>query len=121
MHRSIPGAACIVLAAVFILATGVQAFSLECRASYYGAGEKLSRHTANGEVFRSSGLTAASWHHRFGTKLRVTYRGRSVVVRVNDRGPAKRLHRCVDLSYASAKAIGLTRAGVATVSIEVVR
>ena len=109
------------LAALCVVCFVTPAAAQTCKASYYGAGEKLARHTANGEVFRSGGLTAATWHHRFGTKLRVTYRGRSVVVRVNDRGPAKRLNRCVDLSFAAAKAIGLTRAGVATVNIEVIR
>ena len=55
----------------------------------------------------------------FGTKLRVTHGGRSVVVTVNDRGPFIR-GRVLDLSTGAARAIGLTGAGVGRVAAEVV-
>jgi rare lipoprotein A len=84
-----------------------------CRASFYGSGAR----TANGERFVPSGLTAAHRSPPFGTRLRVTYGGRSVEVRVNDRGPFIR-NRCLDLSTGAARAIGLTQAGVAAVTIE---
>ena len=109
------------LAALCVVCFVAPASAQTCKASYYGAGEKLSRLTANGEVFQPSHLTAAHRSYRFGTLVRVTYRGRSVTVRINDRGPAARLGRCIDVSAGAARAIGLTRAGVATVSIEVVR
>jgi rare lipoprotein A len=84
-----------------------------CRASHYGSGAR----TANGERFIPSGLTAAHRSLPFGTMLRVTLGARSVIVRVNDRGPFIP-GRCLDLSTGAASAIGLIRAGVAPVIIE---
>lgn len=113
---------CAVLAALgsmLIFATESEAAS--CRASYYGGGERLARHTANGEVFRPHGITAAHRSLPFGTRVKVSHGRRSVVVRVNDRGPARWTGRCIDLSYGAARAIGLTRRGVAVVSLQVLR
>ena len=89
-------------------------------ASWYGGakGERLARHTASGEIFRPAALTAAHRSLPFGTRLRVSFRGRSVVVRVTDRGPAARTGRSLDLSRGAASAIGLTRVGVGRVVIE---
>jgi rare lipoprotein A len=83
------------------------------KASWYGAGHH-GRRTASGEVFNSNGMTAAHRSLPFGTRLRVTNErtGRSVVVRVNDRGPFGG-GRVIDVSRAAAVAIGL--AGVAPV------
>lgn len=81
----------------------------ECaRASWYGS-ESGSR-TANGEHFDGSSLTAAHRTLPFGTKLRVTFQGKSVVVRINDRGPYVK-GRALDLSKAAARRIGLIRPG----------
>jgi rare lipoprotein A len=91
------------------------------RASWYGGGERLSRHSANGERFSPNGLTAAHRSLPFGTRLRVSYNGRSVVVRVTDRGPAKRTGRSLDLSRRAAAQIGLIGAGVGVVQMEVLR
>ena len=65
--------------------------------------------TANGERFTGSGFTAASRSLPFGARVRVTnlQSGRSVVVRINDRGPYVR-GRILDLSRAAARAIGLS-------------
>ena len=82
-----------------------------CRASWYQSGHV----TANGERFRPDGLTAAHLAYPFGTKLRVTYQGRSVVARISDRGPYVP-GRCIDLSRGTAKAIGFT--GVHIVMLE---
>ena len=109
------------LAALCVVCFVAPASAQSCKASFYGAGEKLSRLTANGEVFRSSGLTAAMRSRAFGRKIRVTYRGKSVVVRHNDWGPHPRTGRCIDLSRAAAAELGMLRVGVATVSIEVIR
>ena len=89
-------------------------------ASWYGGakGERLSSRTASGEIFRPAAMTAAHRSLPFGTRLRVAYRGRSVVVRIADRGPAKWTGRSLDLSRGAASAIGLTRVGVARVSVE---
>ncbi|WP_457797652.1 septal ring lytic transglycosylase RlpA family protein [Methylocystis sp. S23] len=88
-------------------------------ASYYGSGEYLNALTASGERFRASGLTAAHRTLPFGTRLLVSRGGRSVVVRVNDRGPAAWTGRSLDLSRGAASRIGMLGAGVARVSVTV--
>lgn len=85
-------------------------------ASYYG-NESGSR-TASGARFNQGAMTAAHRSLPFGTKLRVSHGGRSVVVTVNDRGPFIR-GRVLDLSKGAASAIGLTSAGVGRVVAEV--
>jgi rare lipoprotein A len=86
-------------------------------ASYYG-NESGSR-TASGQRFNQGAMTCAHRSLPFGTKLRVTHGGQSVVVTVNDRGPFVR-GRVLDLSTGAARAIGLTGAGVGRVIAEVV-
>ena len=86
-------------------------------ASYYG-NESGSR-TASGQRFNQNAMTAAHRSLPFGTKLRVTHGGQSVIVTVNDRGPFVR-GRVLDLSTGAARAIGLTGAGVGRVTAEVV-
>lgn len=90
------------------------------RASFYGGGraERLAARTASGERFDPRALTAAHRSLPFGTRLRVSYRGRSIVVRINDRGPAASTGRALDLSRGAAAALGLTPAGVGLVLIE---
>ena len=87
------------------------------KASYYG-NESGSR-TASGQRFNQNAMTAAHRSLPFGTRLRVTHRGQSVVVTVNDRGPFIR-GRVLDLSKGAARAIGLTGAGVGHITAEVV-
>ncbi len=87
------------------------------KASFYG-NESGSR-TASGARFNQNAMTAAHRSLPFGTKLRVTHRGQSVIVTVNDRGPFIR-GRVLDLSKGAARAIGLTGAGVGHVTAEVV-
>ena len=88
-------------------------------ASWYGP-KFHGRLTANGERFDMDGLTAAHKTLPFGTKLRVTNpaNGKSVIVRVNDRGPYAG-HRVIDLSREAARTIGLIDRGVGNVKIEV--
>jgi len=90
------------------------------RTSYYGD-EFANQTTANGESFNPRALTAAHRLLPFGTKLRVTNprTGRSVVVRINDRGPYI-TGRDLDLSEAAASAIGIRERGVAWVKVEIV-
>ncbi|HHX86825.1 MAG TPA: septal ring lytic transglycosylase RlpA family protein [Firmicutes bacterium] len=91
-------------------------------ASWYGGGDGLDgRSTANGEIFDSSALTAAHRDLPFGTRLRVTClnTGRSVIVRVNDRGPFN-YNLILDLSRAAAEQIGLTSYGIGQVEIEII-
>ncbi|HEY3892118.1 MAG TPA: septal ring lytic transglycosylase RlpA family protein [Bradyrhizobium sp.] len=86
-------------------------------ASYYG--NESGRRTASGQRFNQSAMTCAHRSLPFGTRLRVTHGGHSVVVTVNDRGPFVR-GRVLDLSTGAARAIGLTGAGVGRVTAEVV-
>lgn len=84
-------------------------------ASWYGE-ECAENPTANGEKFDPEGLTAASWTWPFGTILRVTSREtrKSINVRINDRGPARRIWRrgvIIDLSRRAAEELGMIRAG----------
>lgn len=88
-------------------------------ASWYGGGERLARHTANGEVFRPSGLTAAHRTLPFGTRLRVCTRSSCVIVRVSDRGPAKWTGRAIDLSRGAAQKLGIIYQGTAVVTMNV--
>src|SRR5438045_7556393 len=76
-------------------------------ASWYGPGFHGKR-TANGERFNTHALTAAHKTLPFGTQLRVTNErtGKSVVVRINDRGPYAH-SRVIDLSKAAADAVGI--------------
>jgi rare lipoprotein A len=87
-------------------------------ASYYTEGTK----TASGEKFDTLEMTAAHPTLPFGTKLRVTNvaSGRSVTVRVNDRGPYVQ-GRVVDVSYSAADALGMVGKGVAKVKLDVVQ
>jgi len=89
-------------------------------ASWYGGGEALNEYTANGDVFDPTELTCASWYYPFGTLLKVTNvnTGRSVVVRVNDRGPNKRLNRAIDLTRRAFSCIANLNSGVVKVKIE---
>ncbi len=86
-------------------------------ASFYKTGKR----TANGEYYNPMGLTAAHRKLPFGTKLKVTNlrNGKSVIVRVNDRGPFVK-RRILDLSFGAAIMIGLHRAGVVKISYVVV-
>ena len=106
-------------AAALAVAVSSPSLAQSCSASYYGGGERLKSHTASGERFRSSALTAAHRTLPFGTRVRVRYRGQSVVIRINDRGPAKWTRRCIDLSRGAAQRLGLIRLGHALVELGV--
>ncbi len=90
-------------------------------ASYY-ADKFHGRMTANGETFDMNALTAAHRTLPFGTKLKVTSiaSSRSVVVRINDRGPYAK-GRVIDLSLAAAKELQMVRSGVAEVKLEILK
>ena len=86
-------------------------------ASFYG--NESGSKTASGQRFNQNAMTAAHKTLPFGTKLRVTHGGQSVVVTINDRGPFIK-GRVLDLSTGAARAIGLTSRGVGRVTAEVV-
>ena len=89
-------------------------------ASWYDCKQKgecsKSKRTANGERFNPNAYTAAHKHLPFGTKVVVSYKGKSVTVRINDRGPWIK-GRGIDLSRAAARKIGCH--GVCKVTIKV--
>ena len=87
-------------------------------ASYYGSRHHGKR-TASGEDFNQNGLTAAHRSLPFGSRVLVTNLAnkRSVVVRINDRGPHTR-GRLIDLSRAAAEKIGMVRSGTARVRVQ---
>jgi rare lipoprotein A len=89
-------------------------------ASWYGSVFN-GRQTANGEVFNMYAMTACHPTLPFGTWVRVVnLRNRkSVVVRINDRGDLGDERRIIDLSYGAAQQLGMTQAGLAKVSLEV--
>lgn len=90
-------------------------------ASWYGPGFH-GRRTANGEVYNQYALTAAHRTLPFGTLVRVSSSatGKSVIVRINDRGPWV-AGRNVDLSFGAAAALGMVDRGIAEVKMEVLR
>jgi peptidoglycan lytic transglycosylase len=100
-------------------------------ASWYGdetLNQKDGHMTANGEAFNPNGLSAAHKHLPLPTNVKVTnlQNGRSVIVRVNDRGPFPSDHnpasgrRIIDLSYAAAKQLDFHRKGTARVRVETI-
>ena len=96
-----------------------EAPELEGVASYYGD-EFVGRQTSSGEIYTHEALTAAHRSLPLGTKIRVINleNGRSLVVKVNDRGPWKS-ERILDLSLAAANQLGMIKSGTARVRIEV--
>lgn len=93
----------------------------EGMASWYGRKFHMKK-TSSGERFNMYKKTAAHRTLPFGTVVKVTNleNGKSVKVRINDRGPWKK-GRIIDLSYAAAKKIGMVKSGVARVRIKVVK
>lgn len=89
--------------------------------SRYDAG--INRYTANMEVFNDEKMTCAMWDVPFNQKLRVTNleNGKSVIVRVNDRGPHKRFvrkGRVIDLTKSAFRQISSNKKGLVRVQIE---
>ena len=91
-------------------------------ASYYRNGDEGGTRTASGEAFDARALTAAHPTLPFGTRVRVTNlaSGRSVTVRINDRGPFVP-GRVIDVSQAAAEELGMIGRGVTKVKLDVVQ
>ena len=116
MHmKPVRWSAAVILGTVASLAAQIPATAQNGAASWYGSGHR----TANGERFNPNGMTAAHRSLPFGTRVRVENKqtGRSVVVRINDRGPFVR-GRIIDLSRGSARALGM--GGTSYVSLHVI-
>ncbi|MBD2728453.1 septal ring lytic transglycosylase RlpA family protein [Nostoc sp. FACHB-892] len=101
------------------IAVGVVQSTLRGIASFYGY-DFAGNRTASGQRFNPEGMTAAHRSLPFGTKVRVTNtrNGRSVVLRINDRGPFIR-GRIIDVSTGAARVLGMMGSGVAPVRVEV--
>ena len=84
-------------------------------ASWYGSTHD-GRRTASGEPFRSTALTAASRCLPLGSIVEVSYRDRSVVVRINDRGPYIS-SRILDLSHEAANRLQITGVGFVRIRV----
>ena len=122
----------VLLTSTAFLFLSLPAFSAESRfaapplplfgiASWYSESDPgINRNTANGEIFDDSQRTCASWNFPFDTLLRVTdlANGKSVVCRVNDRGPAKRLGRLIDLTQAAFREMAPLETGLISVKVE---
>lgn len=89
------------------------------QASWYGPGFH-GRRTASGEIYNQNAMTAAHPSLSFGTRVKVTNlnNGRSVIVRINDRGPYAR-GRVIDVSAAAANSLGMINTGVAPVEVTI--
>ena len=110
--------AVVVLSAMVGSVSQAEAAASQCgKASWY----KMGTRTASGERMNASALAAAHRSLPFGTKVRVENlsNGRSVVVRINDRGPFAG-GRVIDLTQGAAERIGMIRSGVAPVKVTVV-
>lgn len=92
--------------------------------SFYGLDKKkehLNDVTAYGEIFNPHALTCASWDHPHNTVLRITSEdGRSIDVRVNDKGPNKKLNRILDLTPAAFKKLAPLNQGLITGTVHVI-
>lgn len=107
---------------IFLMLIGI-ASAEEGIASWYSV-ESSGKITANGERYNESLLTCASMSHKFNTLLRVTNieNGKSVIVRVNDRGNFKKKYgRIIDLTPRAFSAIGNLKQGILKVKVEVVK
>ena len=117
MSRRLVGSLLVIVLGTLV--TGCASSRNEGLASYYA--DKYQGHkTANGETFDTAKLTAAHRTLPFGTRVRVTNldNGKSVDVRINDRGPFV-AGRVIDLSPAAARKLDMLRAGVVRVKLDV--
>jgi rare lipoprotein A len=108
----------VLLTGLLVLVVQVVAHAEPMVATYY-ANKYVGKPTASGQPYDPNGFTAAHPSLQFGTKLLVGYGGKNVTVTVNDRLPYSS-DSDLDLSWAAARAIGLTEAGTAVVDAAVV-
>lgn len=109
------------LAAASAKRSSAEGFVQKGKASWYGS-KFHGEHTASGERFNMYAMTAAHKSLPIGTYVEVTRlrNGRSIIVRINDRGPFLS-GRIIDLSYKAARELGIIKKGVASVRIEAVQ
>ena len=88
------------------------------KTSFYHKGF-IGKPTASGEIFNPYKNTAASNRFKFGTKLRLSYKGRSVIVCVNDTGNFGKYHRSLDVTKGVAQRLDFVKLGVVSLQIQV--
>lgn len=110
----------LLLAASLFAGNSLTMYKSKALASYY-ADKFHGRKTSNGEIFNMYDFTAAHKTLPFNTKVKVTNleNGKSVIVRINDRGPFA-AGREIDLSKAAASELGMLKSGTAQVSLQIV-
>jgi rare lipoprotein A len=96
------------------ISTASQATTL--KASFYKSGSI----TASGEKFRPFSNTAASNHFKFGTQLRLSYKGKSAIICINDTGNFGKYHRSLDVTKGVAQKLGFVKLGVVTLQSQVI-
>ena len=87
------------------------------KVSWYGIGDGSGSHTAEGKRFNPHALGAAHRKWKFGTKVRVTYKGKSLCIPITDRGPFKK-GRELDVTYEVARQLGMLKAGVVDLQVK---
>lgn len=106
--------AILILGVAFVFSAPVVHACEMMTASHYG--KESGRRTADGSYFDGSQMVAAHRTWKFGSRIKVSYRGKSVALTVRDRGPYVR-GRQLDISTAAAKRIGLDKPGVGRVCV----
>ena len=109
----------VIVVVAVLCAASAPASAEQGRASHYGHEDGFhGRKTASGERFNALAMTAAHRTRPIGSQVIVTNlaNGRSVQVRINDRGPSRRTGKIIDLSYGASLVIGL--GGTARVSVQ---
>jgi len=86
------------------------------KTSFYKSGKV----TASGEKFNPYGNTAASNHFKFGTKLRLSYKGKSVIICINDTGNFGKYHRSLDVTKGVAQRLGFVKLGVVSLQSQII-
>ena len=107
---------------VLLLVAGIASASEIGKASFYTV-KSSGLVTANGERYNEDAFTCASMSHKFNTLLRVTNidNGKSIIVRVNDRGGFKKYGRIIDLTPRAFKSIAPLSQGIIKVKVEVLK
>lgn len=98
---------------------GIKGEYKEATASWYGKWH-FERLTASGETYNKNCLTFAHQTMRFGTKVKFTYKGKTVIAYCNDRGDFEKYGRKFDLSYQVAKRLGFLKVGVDKVKYKII-
>jgi len=107
----------VILWASIVTITNSNATTL--KTSFYHQGF-TGKKTASGEIFNPYKNTAASNKYKFGTRLLLSYKGKSVIICVNDTGNFGKYHRSLDVTKAVAQKLGFTKLGVVSLQSQII-